>query len=97
MGNDYASVNILPVIGSEVTIEAGGQNVRGSLPTQANFNKMNSRLDLSRKDLQNFLVNGSVQKEFIHTNKKELQKFIKNQMRSSSDYFRGYQSITSKG
>ena len=71
--------------------------MRGSLPTQANFNKMNSRLDLSRKDLQNFLVNGSVQKEFIHTNKKELQKFIKNQMRSSSDYFRGYQSITSKG
>ena len=95
MGNDYTSVNILPVIGSEVTIEAGGSAVRG-LPTHANLNKMNSRIDLSRKDLQNFLVNGSVQKEFIHTNKKELQKFIKNQMRSSSDYFRGYQSITSK-
>ena len=90
MGNDYASVNILPVIGSEVTIEAGGSAVRGSLPTRDNLNKLNSRIDLSRKDLQNFLVNGSVQKEFIHTNKKELQKFIKNKMRSSSDYFRGY-------
>ena len=97
MGNDYASVNILPVIGSEVTVEAGSSAVRGSLPTRDNLNKFNSRIDLSRKDLQNFLVNGSVQKEFIHTNKKELQKFIKNQMRSSSDYFRGYQSITSKG
>ena len=50
MGNDYTSVNILPVIGSEVTIEAGGSAVRG-LPTHANLNKMNSRIDLSRKDL----------------------------------------------
>ena len=40
-------------------------------------------MELTRKDIQNYLVNGSISKEFIHTNKKELQKFIKNQTRAS--------------
>jgi len=35
-------------------------------------------MELTRKDIQNYLVNGSISKEFIHSSKKELQKFIKN-------------------
>ena len=44
--------------------------------------------------MQNFLVNGSLSKKFIQTNKKELQKFIKNETRSGSEFFRGYEQIT---
>ena len=58
-------------------------------------------MELTRKDIQNYLVNGLISKEFIHTNKKELQKFIKNQTRSASgqnnangngEYMKGYQT-----
>ena len=82
-GGDYSSgVNILPVIGSEVSLEP-------SQKTSA-FEKLNSKVELTRKDIQNFLVNGSISKAFIQTNKKELQKFIKKQGRSTSEFFRGY-------
>lgn len=42
--------------------------------------------------MQNFLVNGSISKEFIQSNKKELQKFIKSFTRSGSQngFFKGY-------
>ena len=77
--NGGASVNILPVIGSEIDYNNA-------------MTKINSKVELTRKDIQNYLINGTISKEFITTNKKELQKFIKNQHRSSSDFFRGYQT-----
>lgn len=42
--------------------------------------------------MQNFLVNGSIHKEFIQYNRKEIKEFIKNQGRESGEYFRGYES-----
>ena len=49
----YASVNILPVIGSELsTITHEVSNPK--------FSKVNSKIELTRKDIQNFLVNGSI-------------------------------------
>ena len=63
--NNYStSVNVLPVIGSEIDYQGA-------------VSRINSKIELTRKDIQNFLVNGSISKEFIHSNKKELQKFIK--------------------
>ena len=67
---DYASINILPVIGSEVSAEHSS--------VAAHYKNFNSKVELTRKDIQNYLISGSISKEFIHTNKKELQKFIKN-------------------
>ena len=49
----YSSVNILPVIGSEMsTISHEVSNPK--------FSKVNSKIELTRKDIQNFLVNGSI-------------------------------------
>ena len=49
----YSSVNILPVIGSEMsTITHETSNPK--------FSKVNSKIELTRKDIQNFLVNGSI-------------------------------------
>ena len=57
-GASYASVNILPVIGSEMsTITHDVSNPK--------FSKVNSKIELTRKDIQNFLVNGSISNEFI--------------------------------
>ena len=53
------SVNVLPVIGSEIDYKNA-------------MNRINSKVELTRKDIQNYLVNGSISKEFISTNKKEL-------------------------
>ena len=86
-GGEYASgVKILPVIGSEVSLET----VSGKPNTH--LEKINNKVELTRKDIQNFLVNGSISKAFIQTNKKELQKFIKKQGRSTSEYFKGYET-----
>ena len=76
-GREATSVNVLPVIGSDIDYSSAA-------------NRINSKVELTRKDIQNYLVNGSVTKKFIATNKKELDKFIKSQARTSSDYFRGY-------
>ena len=78
-GREATSVNVLPVIGSDIDYSSAA-------------NRINSKVELTRKDIQNYLVNGSVTKKFIATNKKELDKFIKSQARTSSDYFRGYQT-----
>ena len=61
---DYASVNILPVIGSEVSVEHSSLAAR--------YKNLNPKVELTRKDIQNYLINGSISKEFINTNKKEL-------------------------
>lgn len=60
---EYNSVAVLPVIGNEINLNRSSRQF--------------SKVELSKKDMQNFLINGSVSKEFIQTNKKELQKFIK--------------------
>ena len=52
-----SSLNILPVIGSEVSLDS---------VKSRDLNRINSKVELTRKDVQNFLVNGSVSKEFIH-------------------------------
>ena len=75
-GELYSSVKILPVIGSEISLEQIG--IADNLQS-------NSKVELTRKDVQNFLINGSVSKEFIHSNKKELQRFIRNQARSTDN------------
>ena len=54
------SVNVLPVIGSEA-------KYKGALSKMSN-----SKIEMSKKDIQNYLVNGSISKEFIMTNKQEL-------------------------
>ena len=81
---DYqrTQINILPVIGSEVSLDNSSTSA---------LSRINSKVELTRKDIQNFLVNGSISKEFIQTNKRELQKFIKKQGRSTGEYFRGYE------
>ena len=61
---DYHSVAVLPLIGNEINLERKRE-------------RQFSKVELSKKDMQNFLVNGSISKEFILTNKKELQKFIR--------------------
>lgn len=61
MLNDYSSVQVLPVIGKEVSVEDRKKN----------------KVELTKRDMQNFLVNGSLSKQFIKSNKRELQKFIK--------------------
>ena len=59
-----SSIKILPVIGSEVSLEESAE---------PDINRLgSSRLELTRKEVQNFLVNGSVSKEFIHSNRKNL-------------------------
>ena len=59
-----SSIKILPVIGSEVSLEESAE---------PDINRLGSnRLELTRKEVQNFLVNGSVSKEFIHSNRKNL-------------------------
>lgn len=75
---EYNSVAVLPVIGNEINLNR----------SSCQF----SKVELSKKDMQNFLINGSVSKEFIQTNKKELQKFIKSYTRSGSQhvFFKGY-------
>ena len=55
--------------------------------------KMTGKVELTKLDMQNYLVNGSLSKQFIHQNKKELQKFIKKKTKSGSDFFRGYESV----
>ena len=52
-----SALNILPVIGSEVNLDTAKSR---------DLNRINSKVELTRKDVQNFLVNGSVSKEFIH-------------------------------
>jgi hypothetical protein len=52
MLGDYNSVALLPVLGNEINLDRNGRR---------NF----SKVELSRKDMQNFLVNGSISKEFI--------------------------------
>lgn len=75
------SVSLLPVLGTEITVDKRRQS---------------SRVELSRRDMQNFLVNGSISKEFIKTNKKELQKFIKSQAHSDQNsFFKGYNEVYS--
>ena len=49
------------MIGKEVAVEDRKKN----------------RVELTKRDMQNFLVNGSLSKQFIKSNKRELQKFIK--------------------
>ena len=66
MLGDYNSVQVLPIIDKEVNIE----------PSEP-YRKVASRVELTKRDMQNFLVNGSLSKQFIQSNKKELQKFIK--------------------
>ena len=57
--NNSTSVNILPVIGSEIDYQSA-------------VSRINSKVELTRKDIQNFLVNGSISRELILNNKKEL-------------------------
>jgi hypothetical protein len=52
MLGDYNSVAVLPVIGNEINLDRDGR-------------RQFSKVELSRKDMQNFLVNGSISKEFI--------------------------------
>lgn len=52
MLGDYNSVAVLPVIGNEINLDRDGR-------------RQYSKVELSRKDMQNFLVNGSISKEFI--------------------------------
>ena len=84
-GGDYATaINILPVIGSEISLETD------------QFSRTSSIVELTKKEIYNFIVNGSVSKAFIQQNKKELTNFIKNQARSTNDYFRGYEEYGNK-
>ena len=68
-GGGYSSLNILPVIGSEQSLDQ---------VNSSHQSRLNSKVELSKRDIQNFLVNGSVSKEFINSNKSQLQKFIRN-------------------
>ena len=58
---NYNSVQVLPIIGKEVNIE----------PSE-HYRKVASKVELTKRDMQNFLVNGSLSKQFIQSNKKEL-------------------------
>jgi len=49
----------LPVIGNEIDYSSA-------------VSRINSKVELTRKDIQNFLVNGSISKKFIASNEKEL-------------------------
>ena len=52
MLGDYNSVQLLPVLGNEINLDRESR-------------RKFSKVELSRKDMQNFLVNGSISKEFI--------------------------------
>ena len=87
MDQEYSSVKVLPVIGQESSAErraAGG--------TEEQKLRIHSRVELTRKEVQNFLVNGKVSKEFIASNKKEIQQFIRNQARTADQGFKGYET-----
>ena len=86
-GGGYSSLNILPVIGSEQSLDQ---------VNSSHQSRLNSKVELSKRDIQNFLVNGSVSKEFINSNKSQLQKFIRNQARSTDNGFKGYQEYGDK-
>ena len=45
------SVHVLPVIGSEIDYKNA-------------VNRINSKVELTRKEIQNYLVNGSISKDF---------------------------------
>ena len=53
MLGDYNSVQVLPVIGKEVNIE-NSESKR--------YRKIASKVELTKRDMQNFLVNGSLSK-----------------------------------
>ena len=86
-GGGYSSLNILPVIGSENSLDP---------VNSGHQSRLNSKVELSKRDIQNFLVNGSVSKEFINSNKSQLQKFIRNQARSTDNGFKGYKEYGNK-
>jgi hypothetical protein len=47
-------------------------------------NRRGTKAELTKKDMQNFLSNGTLSKAFIKANKDDLQKFIKKNTRSGS-------------
>ena len=57
--------------------------------------RQSSILELTRKDLNGIFLNGSTSSAFITSNKKELQKFIKNRAQVlAKEKFRGYQEVS---
>ena len=72
MHNEYSSAQNLPKITRDF-----------SLNDVSNRNR-HGKVELTKKDMQVFLQNGTISKEFIKQNKDELQKFIKIQARSGS-------------
>ena len=57
--------------------------------------RQSSILELTRKDLNGVFLNGGASTAFITSNKKELQKFIKNRAQLlAKEKFRGYQEVT---
>ena len=66
---DYQSVQTLPQLNRDFSDSVKKRRKSGNV-------------QLTKKEMQNFLHNGTISKDFIKQNKEELRKFIKIQTRS---------------